>query len=93
MTEIYDGDGVMEGAEGCVDLTVPFLVNCYNKRKESDETIKLQIVTENSVLRVVTHNVKFGPPRQRIPFRDCPQSHRQILKIWRRSRAMFTKSE
>ena len=56
--EIYDGDSVMKGAECCVDLTLSFLRDDYNRRKESDEIIKLQIVTENGVLHVVTHNVQ-----------------------------------
>ena len=61
--EIYDGDGVMEGAERCVDLALPFLGDDYNRRKESDETIKLQIVTENGVLRMVTHIVQLQYPQ------------------------------
>ena len=61
--EIYDGDGVMEGAEECVDLALPLLEEDYNRRKESDETIKLQVVTENDVLRAVTHNVQLQYPQ------------------------------
>jgi hypothetical protein len=44
--EIYDGDGVMEAAEDCVDLALPLLEENYNRRMKSDETIKLQIVVE-----------------------------------------------
>ena len=55
---------VDEAAGECIDLIWPFVVDDYNTRKESDETIKLRAVTENAVLRVVKHDVRlqYEPP-------------------------------
>ena len=59
-----DAAQVEEAAEGCIELIWPFVVNDHSAREESDETIRLQVVTKDGVLRVSDHDVqlRYLPP-------------------------------